>query len=581
MNVASRIDASDLGAEPGEDTIDAGRRLIRLDDGGLSLSERLATHIRHFVWRTPLHRLRLRGKFPLKLVAVPEDPVPGDRLRGTSLLEGKAFFHGEELALADLDFGALDVSPAFADYLQSFEWLRDLAAAAPREEATPVAERLMRNWLETHASKVAESSWRPDIWGWRVLLWASHAPLILSSGDLVYRSAVLNTLARGARHLDRAAPKVHVGVKQAAAWAGVVAAGLLVQGGESRIARGEAGLARALSHTLTADGGVICRSPVAQLELVELLAMLRAAYDVRRKEMPAAFETALAYAVPALLGVTHGDGGLASWQGSGPVPGRRVAAAVEASGQRALPLRQARDWGYQRIAAGDTVLIVDAAPPPSMRLETGGCASTLAFEMSHGPHRIVVNCGGANGSAIPKSLADGLRTTAAHSTLTLADSNSTALNPDGSLGRGVVEVELDRKEQNGIGRVEASHDGYVQRFGFVHRRQLGLSAEGDELRGEDVLLPGGRKKAEDTSFAIRFHLAPGVEATPTADGSGALLRIPGGPAWHFRCRGARLDLDDSVWIDEKARICPTRQLVLTGEAAPGGATIGWLFRRAG
>jgi hypothetical protein len=28
-------------------------------------------------------------------------------------------------------------------------------------------------------------------------------PLILSSTDLVYRSAVLNTLARGARHLDR------------------------------------------------------------------------------------------------------------------------------------------------------------------------------------------------------------------------------------------------------------------------------------------------------------------------------------------------------------------------------------------
>ncbi len=577
MTVAERIDMP----ESAQDSIDKGRRLIRLDDGGLSLSERLATRFRHLIWRTPLHRLRLRGKFPLKLVAVPSDPIPGDRTRGTSLLEGCALYHGQEIALADLDFAALDVSPGLAKYLQSFEWLRDLAAAGPRSETVPIAEALMRNWLETHSGKVAESAWRPDMWGQRVLLWTSYSPLILSSDDLVYRSAVLNTLARGARHLDRAAPKESPGLTQVRAWAGIIGAGLLVQGGEPRVARGEAGLERALSQTLTADGGIICRSPIAQLDLVETLGMLRSAYDARALEFPVAFQSALSFAVPALLGVTLGDGGLSSWQGGPPIPGRRIAAAIEASGHRALPLRQARDWGYQRMAAGDTVLVVDGAPPPSMRLETGGCASTLAFELSHGPHRIVVNCGGAGGSALPKSFADGLRTTAAHSTLTVADSNSTALNPDGSLGRGVVEVELSRAERNGVSRLTASHDGYVQRYGFVHKRQLGLSEDGDELRGEDVLLPGGRGKSDGAAFAIRFHLGADVDVTPTADNMGALLKMDGGPAWHFRCRGTGLMIDDSVWIDEKSRLCKTKQLVLAGEAAPGGTTIGWLFRRAG
>lgn len=576
MNMASAIERPDNA-----DSIDPGRRLIRLEESGLSLGEKLATQMRHLVWRTPLHRLRLRGKFPLKLIAVPADPIPGDRTRGAALLEGRALYHNEEIALADLDFGALQASPGFIDYLQGFEWLRDLAAAADREEAAPVAERIMRDWLENWAGKVSERSWRADIWGRRVLLWAAHAPLILSSSDLVYRSAVLNTLARGARHLDRAAPKAAVGLPQVAAWCGVIGAGLLVQGGEARVARGADGLARALSQTLTSDGGMVCRSPASQLALVELLSMLRAAYDVRRVDFPAPFATALSFAVPALMGVTHGDGGLASWQGGRPTPARRVAAAVEASGHRALPLRNPRDWGYHRLQAGDAVLIVDAAPPPSSRLETGGCASTLAFELSHGPHRIVVNCGGAGGTLLPDSLAQGLRTTAAHSTLTLADSNSTALNADGSLGRGVVELELDRETRNGIQRFSASHDGYVRRHGFIHRRQLGLAAEGDELRGEDVLLPGGKRKAGPANFAVRFHLAPGVEPVATADGSGALLRIAGGPAWHFKCRGATVAIDDSVWIDEKARACPSRQLVLAGETDPGGASVGWLFRRAG
>jgi uncharacterized heparinase superfamily protein len=577
MTVAERIDVPENAAQE----TDPGRKLIRLDDGGLSLTEKFAMRFRHLIWRTPLHRVRLRGKFPLKLMAVPQDPIPGDRTRGNALLEGQAFFHGDRVALADVDFGALAVSEGLADYLQSFEWLRDLASVADKTEAIPIVEKLMRSWLEHNASKVSKASWRSDMWGRRVLLWASHAPFILSSDDLVYRSAVLNTLARGARHLDNTAPKTAIGIGQIRAWAGVIGAGLLVQGGDSRVARGEAGLAKALSLTLTVDGGMICRSPMAQLALVETMAMLRATYDVRRMEMPAAFESALAVAVPALLGVTHGDGALSSWQGGIPVGSRRVVAAAEATGHRALPLKQARDWGYQRVSAGDTLLILDAAPPPSMRLETGGCASTLAIELSHGPHRIVVNCGGAGGSGLSPKLGHRLRTTAAHSTLTVADSNSTALNADGSLGKGVLEVELDRRERNGLTRIEASHDGYVPRFGFRHCRQLGLSEEGDELRGEDVLLPARRQKSDGAAFALRFHLAPGVDVTQTADGHGALLRIDGGPAWHFRCHGVGLILDDSIWIDDKSQICPSKQLVLAGKSPPGGATIGWLFRRAG
>ena len=63
----------------------------------------------------------------------------------------------------------------------------------------------------------------------------------------------------------------------------------------------------------------------------------------------------------------------------------------------------------------------------------------------------MVNCGGARAAIaqIPQALADGLRTTAAHSTLIVGDSNSTAIHPDGTLGRGVGEVEQARQESDG------------------------------------------------------------------------------------------------------------------------------------
>ncbi|HEU4969872.1 heparinase II/III domain-containing protein, partial [Sphingomonas sp.] len=365
--------------DPGTDGIEQGKRLIRVDaDRGQSLAQRIAEGFQRLTWRTPLHKLRLRGRFPLKLLAAPDDPIVGDLKAGQALLQGWVTWRGERIAVRELNFAALQASPGMLDYLHSFAWLRDLSTAGTRQQGAPVAEAIMSRWLAAHAEHVGGLAWRADLWGKRILYWTAHAPLILSSRDLVYRSAVLNTLARGARHLDRAADKAPEGLGRVAAWAGLIAAGLLIPGGDPRRAFAEAGLTRTLGQTFSEDGGIACRSPAALLEAIGLLSLLRAAYDSRRQQVLPAIDETLARAVPALLGVTHGDGGLASWQGGLPFDQTRIEATVEASGVRARPLRQARQWGYQRLAGGATVVSMDAAPPPASRAASGGCASTLA-----------------------------------------------------------------------------------------------------------------------------------------------------------------------------------------------------------
>ena len=569
---------------PPQDGIEEGKRLMRVGgDKGLSLAERLSERFHKLTWRTPIHTMRLKGRYPLKLIAVPDDPVVGDVQRGRALLKGELTFCGETHPIDTLAFKRGEWGRPFAEYVHSFAWLRDLSTVATRAQGAPIAEQLMARWLDDYAERVDALAWRADLWGRRLLYWTAHAPLILSSTDLVYRSSVLNTLARGARHLDRGADKAAPGAQRIAAWCGVVVAGLLIPGGDPRRSFGEAGLGRALASGLSEDGGSVSRSPAMLLDTIMLLAMLRETYAARREDLPVAAQTALARAVPALLGTTHGDRMLSSWQGGGPATPDVIAAVIEASGIRTRPLRQARDWGYQRLAAGTATLIVDAAPPPIAKLVEGGCASTLAFEFSDGPARLVVNCGGARAAVaqLPATFAEGLRTTAAHSTLVVGDSNSTAIHADGTLGRGVAEVELSRQESDVASRIEASHDGYVRRWGFVHRRQLMLTGDGKELRGEDALLPQGRRrKAGVVPFAVRFHLGAGVQASPTADGLAALLRLPGGALWQFRCRGGALTIEDSLWIDGEGRPIATQQLVVGGEAPAGGANVSWALKRA-
>ncbi|APW73650.1 MULTISPECIES: heparinase II/III family protein [Sphingopyxis] len=587
LTVAPIDPTPDAGEDtpPLDDSIEPGKRLIRLPaDKGLSLGDRIANQITRLTWRTPLHAFRLKGRFPLKLLGVPEDPVPGDTRAGTAIRAGHFLHRGLRLPLATLDFTALGVAPSFADHIHSFAWLRDLAATGTRADGAAIAEAIVRQWLAVHGETVSEPAWKADNTGWRILFWAAHAPLILSSSDLVYRSAVLNHLARAARHLDRVADKTRPGVEQMVAWIGVVAASLLMPGGEPRQVFGEAGLRKVIETSFYADGGNIARSPQAQLDAIMALSMLARIYDMRRIDLPPFLHEVLARAVPALLGIVHSDGGMGSWQGSGATPAETIAAIVAASGVRTRPLKQARDWGYQRLVANKVVLLADAAPPPIARVTEAGCASTLAFELSDGAERIVVNCGGAalTGATIPAELARGLRTTAAHSTLVVADSNSTAILPNGSLGKGVTEVELDRHETPQGSRLEMSHDGYARRHGLIHRRLLILSPNGRELRGEDMLLPAPRSRRKgDKHFALRFHLGRNISASLTADRLGALLRIAGGPLWQFRASEGTLAVEESLWVDGEGRPHPTEQLVVTGSAPAGGVSIGWIFKHIG
>ena len=565
-----------------DDRVVPGRRLIRIEhDKSHSLAERLSGRFHALAWRTPVHGFRLRGRYPLKLYDVPPDPIEGMVRLGGAMLDGEILWQGESVAIESYVFRPRAMSAAFSDHLQSFAWLRDLSAAGPRQRVAPIAELLTRRWLDAFGKQIHEAAWRPDLWGRRILFWGCHAPLIMSSDEL--RGGVLNALNRGALHLDRSADKAAPGLARVAAWAGVVAAGLLIPGGELRQIHGEKGLSRALAEALHDDGGIVSRLPVEQMDLVSLLAMLRRYYDMRGQRPVSALADALTRAVPPLLGLTLGDGGLSSWQGSAPIDGGRIDAVATASGIRARPLRQSRDWGYQRLQMGHTRIITDAAPPPISRFARHACASTLAMEMSDGPYRLIVNCGGGRGAnnALPPELANALRSTAAHSTLVLDDSNSTAVHPDGTLGKGVSEVAAERLEDMHGSSIEMRHDGYVRRFGFAHHRKIAIGPGGREVRGQDMLIAEGRRgRGKPVGYAIRFHLAPGVEVSATADGSGALLRIAEGALWRFRAIGGEVGIEDSLWIDSRGRPQQTRQLVIAGTAPDEGLDVTWILARS-
>lgn len=542
-----------------------------------------------------------------RMLATVKCPLEGDRASGVALRMGHFLVHGVKAPIGQLDFSPqARLTAPFERVVHGFSWLGDLAASAPREECVPTAERVLAAWLAANGpAKKAPGTgtglgkgpaWNVEYAGHRLLNWLVYAPLILSGQNERVRAEALEAITQTARWLDRNVTRSDDVLGEVAGWCAITAAGLLLPEGKPRRLFGEAGLIRALGELVADDGGVLSRSPLAQMDAIELLVKLTACYRAAGRDTPAALDAMLALLVPPLLALMHGDGGLGSWQGAGAVRADRVAALIEASGVRTRPLKDIRQWGYQRLTGGKTILQFDAAPPPRARHARSGCASTLAFELSCEGRRIIVNCGGASfaGGQTPIRIEQGLRATAAHSTLALDNVNSTAVMINGKLGKGVEEVEVNRRMleldsgPNGPGkasRIEASHDGYAARFGLVHRRILILRDDGSELRGEDMLVPSGKGKRGKIEFAIRFHIGPGIELGLSDDRKGAGLALPDGTYWQFRLgntsAGGELDIEESMWVDGQGRPQPIQQLVLQGLTSRSGGTFSWLLKKMG
>jgi uncharacterized heparinase superfamily protein len=179
--------------------------------------------------------------------------------------------------------------------------------------------------------------------------------------------------------------------------------------------------------------------------------------------------------------------------------------------------------------------------------------------MSAGVHRMIVNCG----TALPDSApwASALRSTPAHSTLTINDASSATVLRDGVLANllgprliGGPTGIATRRGENPLGlTVDATHDGYLSRFGVVHRRCMTLSPRGLKLTGIDRVIPArteaGRRNGgvSPLPFAIRFHILPDVRLSLAQGGDSVILKLPNGEGWRFRCDGV-LAIEESIYL---------------------------------
>ena len=535
----------------------------------------MAERVRAAGYGSQLYAYSLKGRVPDELACTPEDIWPGDPAIGNALFQGRFAFAGKELvAPGEAPWGLEPVSEPWAAELNGFAWLRHLGACAG-PTAQRYARELVRSWIG-EASAWDQVSWRPDVLGRRLVSWLSHAGFLLDDADNVFRTAFLASLAEQARHLSRTALHGTDGAPRLAAAVALAVSSLCLAGGDRRRQRALRHLAQELGRQILRDGGHIGRSPSDQLAVLRDLIVLRGTLLAARHEVPQELHDAIERMARVLRFFRHGDGGLALFNGATEESAELVDITLARAAAARQRLEAAPASGFQRLVAGRTVVLVDTGQPPPAGFDGEAHAGTLSFELSVAAERLIVNCG--SGRDRGPDWARAARTTAAHSTLAIANTSSSELKPDGRLGRRPQHLPCSRREQEGNIWLETSHDGYERPFGLVHRRRLYLDASGEEIRGEDAITGPGVGLSAGLAFAVRFHLHADVRASLAQNGAQAWLRLASGAGWRLRAAGGALSLEESVYLGGGA-LRRSEQIVISGSLERREVTIKWALSR--
>lgn len=481
-----------------------------------------------------------------RLLFAPHDLRTADPTTASDIYSGYFAFAGRTLKTqGESPFESEPPSEAWAEALHGFGWLRHMRAAdtaIARANARALVEDFMTRRRDRN-----EIARRPAVAGRRLISFLSHSPLLLEGADHAFYERFLRHVARLTDKQILALAGAVEGVARLQCLIAVTFAAICLDGQERRRKRFELALSDELDQQILPDGGHLSRNPRVLIELLLDLLPLRETFSARGIEPPRGVIMAIERIMPHLRLFRHGDGALALFNGMGITPPDLMATLAAYDDARARPIAQAGYSGYSRLVGEGSILVADAGAAPRGANSAEAHAGCLAFEFSSGRERIIVNCGASRYG--PPDLRLATRSTAAHSTVTLAERSSASFGlvlGERRIVAGPTDVRVARQESEAGQEWVASHDGYRRSLGAVHTRRLVLARDGATLTGEDEIALSGTR--ESLPAVARFHLHPGVRPSLIREGEGALLALPSGEVWAFEAAGLPIEVEESIFL---------------------------------
>ena len=230
-----------------------------------------------------------------------------------------------------------------------------------------------------------------------------------------------------------------------------------------------------------------------------------------------------------------------------------------------------------------STLYFDSGEPPSLKLSKDYQSGPLSFEYSNDGDKIITNCG--YGRKISKKIQLLSKFTSAQSTLCINNTsvvkfkkNSLINKAYGStINNSFKTFDVDRAEDKTNITISATHNAYLDRFGYLHKRTIKFFKKNNDIIGNDRLIK--KNTSSNVGFSIRFHLYPGINTVKTISGKSILLQINKNKSWIFSSENQNINVEKSLFMGGNKAL-NNQCIVIYGSTEDSDVDIEWKLKKA-
>ena len=461
--------------------------------------------------------------------------------------------------------------------IHNFLWLNLI----DRKNKNVTVQRIIKEWIAKH-SKYTKDIWDEDLTSLRIISWISNADLILNTNDKDFNKSFYKNTIRQINFIKKNINNFNDDNKKISSISLLILSGLVFKEYFTYYKIGLKELKKLTDNYFDANGFPINRNFENLLTFVQYFILIKEWIKSAQETVPEHLEDIIEKNLICLNSLNNPSKKLPLFNGS---TDRSLNNFFNYLDKLNYSLKKnLKSVGQVQIVKNNkTTLYFDSGEPPNYKVSKDYQSGPLSFEYSSDKDKIITNCG--YGRKISKKIQILSKFTSGQSTLCIDDTSVVKFKKNnlinkvyGSTISNTFKIfDVERKENKENIEISATHNAYLEKFGYLHKRKINFYKKSSSIDGSDYLIK--KYGSSDVNFSIRFHLYPGINTVKTLSGKSILLQTNGNKAWVFSSDELAIDLEKSLFFGRNKALS-NKCIVIYGKTMDRDVNINWKLKKA-
>ena len=461
--------------------------------------------------------------------------------------------------------------------IHNFLWLNLI----DRKNENEIIQKIIGEWIKKY-SKYTKGIWDEDLTSLRVISWISNADLILNTNDKDFNKSFYKNIIRQTNFVKKNINNLNDENKKISSISLLVLSGLVFKEYYIYYKIGLKELKKFIEDYFDENGFPKNRNFENLLTFVQYFILIKEWIKNAQEVVPEYLENIVEKNLVCLNSVNNPLKKLPLFNGSTDKSLSNFFLYLDKLNYSSN--KNLKSVGQVQIVKNKkTALYFDSGEPPNYQLSKDYQSGPLSFEYSSDKDKIITNCG--YGRRISKKFQILSKFTSGQSTLCIDDTSVVKFKKSNLINKAYGSTisnsfkifDVERKEDKINIVISATHNAYLEKFGYLHKRKINFLKKSNSIEGSDYLIK--KNEGINVGFSIRFHLYPGINTVRTLSGKSILLQTNGNKSWVFSSDELAIDLEKSLFFGRNKAL-KNKCIVIYGKTMHQDVNVNWKLKKA-